>query len=115
MHTHAGRLNAILNRTLDCFVGCWIGYQSRNMYIVYMMKLLQALYEFVYRAISDYVDLYRNKDEEYEYSVPVGAVNNSGTTKSVKSVQSAKSNGSGPYCMPVGSTNTGKSSGSGSS
>merc|ERR1712218_310819 len=69
-----------------------------------------ALYEFVYRAISDYVDLYRNKDEEYEYSVPVGAVNNSGTTKSVKSVQSAKSNGSGPYCMPVGSTNTGKSS-----
>ena len=78
-------------------------------------QLSQALYEFVYRAISDYVDLYRNKDEEYEYSVPVGAVNNSGTTKSVKSVQSAKSNGSGPYCMPVGSSNTGKSSGSGSS
>ena len=77
--------------------------------------LFQALYEFVYRAISDYVDLYRNKDEEYEYSVPVGAVNNSGTTKSVKSVQSAKSNGSGPYCVPVGSNNTGKSSGSGSS
>ena len=69
----------------------------------------------MYRAISDYVDLYRNKDEEYEYSVPVGAVNNSGTTKSVKSVQSSKSNGSGPYCVPVGSNNTGKSSGSGSS
>lgn len=74
-----------------------------------------ALYEFVYRAISDYVDLYRNKDEEYEYSVPVGAATNNGTTKSAKSVQSAKSNGSGPYCIPVGSTNTGKSSGSGSS
>ena len=38
MHTQAGRLNAILNRTLDCFVGCWIGYQSRTLYIVYMMK-----------------------------------------------------------------------------
>ena len=39
------------------------------------------MYEFLYRAISDYVDLYKNKDEEYEYSVPVGAVPNNGTTK----------------------------------
>ena len=37
-------------------------------------------YEFVYRAISDYVELYMNKEEEYEYSVPVGAIQ-SGTTK----------------------------------
>jgi len=35
----------------------------------------QNQYKFIYRAISDYVDLYRNKDEEYEYSVPVNAVN----------------------------------------
>ena len=28
--------------------------------------------------------------------------------QSAKSVQSAKSNGSGPYCIPVGSTNTGE-------
>ena len=34
----------------------------------------------MYRAIADYVDLYMNKEEEYEYSVPVGLVNN-GTTK----------------------------------
>jgi len=79
-----------------------------------MMQEL-TLYEFVYRAISDYVDLYRNKDEEYEYSVPVGTTTNNGTTKSAKSVQSAKSNGSGPYCIPVGCTNTTKSSCSGSS
>ena len=39
------------------------------------------MYEFLYRAISDYVDLYKNKDEEYEYSVPVGAVQANGTTK----------------------------------
>ena len=39
------------------------------------------MYEFLYRAISDYVDLYKNKDEEYEYSVPVGTVPNNGTTK----------------------------------
>ena len=26
-------------------------------------------------------DIYRNKDEEYEYSVPVGAATNNGTTK----------------------------------
>ena len=37
-------------------------------------------YEYVYRAIADYVDLYMNKEEEYEYSVPVGTLNN-GTTK----------------------------------
>ena len=40
-----------------------------------------SMYEFLHRAISDYVDLYRNKDEEYEYSVPVGAVQANGTTK----------------------------------
>ncbi len=34
----------------------------------------------MYRAIADYVDLYMNKEEEYEYSVPVGTLNN-GTTK----------------------------------
>ena len=39
------------------------------------------MYEFLYRAISDYVDLYKNKDEDYEYSVPVGAVAQNGTTK----------------------------------
>lgn len=32
-------------------------------------------YKFIYRAISDYVDLYRNKDDEYAYSVPVNSVN----------------------------------------
>jgi len=68
-----------------------------------------SLYEFVYRAISDYVDLYRNKDEEYEYSVPVGTVAASnGTTKS------AKSTGSGPYSVPVGTTKSTGSSGSAS-
>ena len=41
----------------------------------------QTMYEFLYRAISDYVDLYKNKDEEYEYSVPVGVVQANGTTK----------------------------------
>ena len=35
----------------------------------------------MYRAISDYVDLYMNKDEEYEYSVPVGHHLNTGTAK----------------------------------
>jgi len=82
-----------------------------------MMQHL-SLYEYLYRAISDYVDLYRNRDEEYEYSMPVGAVTNNGTTKSAKSIQSAKSvksNGSGPYCMPVGSAGTAKSNGSNSS
>jgi len=73
-----------------------------------------ALYEFVYRAISDYVELYSSRDEEYEYSVPVGAMVNNGTAKSAKSVHSAKSNGSGPYCVPVGSA-TGRSSASASS
>ena len=34
----------------------------------------------MYRAISDYVELYMNKEEEYEYSVPVNNINN-GTTK----------------------------------
>jgi len=75
-----------------------------------MMQHL-TLYEYLYRAISDYVDLYRNKDEEYEYSVPVGAANN-GTTKSAKSIQSSKSlksNGSGPYCLPVGTTGSNSS------
>ena len=42
--------------------------------------ILFLQYEFVYRAIADYVDLYMNKEEEYEYSVPVGTLNN-GTTK----------------------------------
>ena len=37
--------------------------------------LFQSQYKFIYRAISDYVDLYRNKDDEYAYSVPVNAVN----------------------------------------
>ena len=93
----------------------------------------QTLYEYLYRAISDYVDLYRNKDEEYEYSVPVGAANN-GTTKvtkvnlkhnkmanlcilcfafqsakSIQSTKSLKSNGSGPYCLPVGTTGSNSS------
>jgi protein tyrosine phosphatase len=82
-----------------------------------------AQYEFVYRAISDYVDMYMNKDEEYEYSVPVGVGVahhlNTGTSKSVKSIQSVKSvysaksqnsfksNGSGPYTVPVGTTGSG--------
>jgi len=76
-----------------------------------------TMYEFLYRAISDYVDLYKNKDEEYEYSVPVGVVQANGTTKSAKSIQSSKSlksNGSGPYCVPVGSNGTGTSKSSGS-
>jgi len=45
--------------------------------------MLQHLpqYEFLYRAVSDYVDLYKNKDEDYDYSLPVGAVTHSGTSK----------------------------------
>merc|ERR1719411_1028844 len=81
-----------------------------------MMQHL-AQYEFLYRAVSDYVDLYKNKEEDYDYSVPVGAVTNNGTTKSAKSIQSAKSlksNGSGPYCLPVGSNGTASSKSSGS-
>ena len=36
----------------------------------------QNQYRFIYRAISDYVDLYRSKDdEEYQYSIPVNSVN----------------------------------------
>ena len=98
------------------------------------------MYEFLYRAISDYVDLYNSKDAEYEYSVPVGAVQANGTTKvrdyedtlelgtvlklsvlqsakSIQSTKSLKSNGSGPYCVPVGcnGTATSKSSGTASS
>ena len=98
------------------------------------------MYEFLYRAISDYVDLYNSKDAEYEYSVPVGAVQANGTTKvrdnkdtlelgtvlklsvlqsakSIQSTKSLKSNGSGPYCVPVGcnGTVTSKSSGTASS
>ena len=42
---------------------------------------IQSQYEFLYRAVSDYVDLYKNKEEDYDYSVPVGAVTNNGTTK----------------------------------
>ena len=95
---------------------------------------IQSQYEFLYRAVSDYVDLYKNKEEDYDYSVPVGAVTNNGTTKvnkthtaqrnfnwmsfqSAKSIQSAKSlksNGSGPYCVPVGSNGTTSSKSSGS-
>ena len=37
-------------------------------------SFIQDQYKFIYRAISDYVDLYRSKDEEYDYSVPVNAV-----------------------------------------
>jgi hypothetical protein len=37
---------------------------------------LQNQYKFIYRAISDYVDLYTSKDdEEYQYSIPVNSVN----------------------------------------
>lgn len=63
-------------------------------------------YEFVHRAIADYVELYMNKEEEYEYSVPVGTMGTlgTGTSRSGKSVQSTKSNGSGPYSVPVGTT-----------
>lgn len=43
---------------------------------------LQSQYKFIYRAIADYVDLYRNKDDEYAYSVPVNAVNGNATTSS---------------------------------
>eukprot|EP00094_Tigriopus_californicus_P001276 TCALIF_01236-PA protein Name:"Similar to Ptp69D Tyrosine-protein phosphatase 69D (Drosophila melanogaster)" AED:0.07 eAED:0.07 QI:0/0.91/0.84/0.92/1/1/13/255/1330 len=32
-------------------------------------------YKFIYRAITDYVELYQSKDEEDEYSVPVNSVN----------------------------------------
>ena len=47
---------------------------------------IQSQYEFLYRAVSDYVDLYKNKEEDYDYSVPVGAVTNNGTTKVENSV-----------------------------
>ena len=48
--------------------------------IIYPFILqFQSQYKFIYRAISDYVDLYRNKDDdEYAYSVPVNSVNNGG-------------------------------------
>ncbi len=39
-----------------------------------VFSFFQDQYKFIYRAISDYVDLYRSKDEEYDYSVPVNAV-----------------------------------------
>jgi len=44
----------------------------------------EAQYKFIYRAISDYVDLYRSRDEEYEYSVPVNAVNGGAGNKNKK-------------------------------
>ena len=36
---------------------------------------MQNQYKFIYRAMSDYIELYKSKDEEYEYSVPVNSVN----------------------------------------
>ena len=48
--------------------------------IFMLMSHFQSQYKFIYRAISDYVDLHRNKDDdEYAYSVPVNSVNNGGT------------------------------------
>ena len=53
---------------------------QKSMYFTY----LQSQYKFIYRAISDYVDLYRNKDDEYAYSVPVNAVNNASAAGTLK-------------------------------
>ena len=36
--------------------------------------MFQNQYRFIYSAISEYVELYRSKDEEYAYSVPVNAM-----------------------------------------
>ena len=41
--------------------------------------IVHIQYEFVHRAIADYVELYMNKEEEYEYSVPVGTMGTLGT------------------------------------
>ena len=35
----------------------------------------QNQYKFIYRAMSDYIELYKSKEEEYDYSVPVNSVN----------------------------------------
>ena len=43
--------------------------------------------------MSDYVDLYKNKDEDYDYSVPVGAVTNNGTTKVIITISQVVTTG----------------------
>ena len=46
------------------------------LYKTFFVCAFQSQYKFIYRAISDYVDLYRSKDdEEYQYSIPVNSVN----------------------------------------
>ncbi len=52
---------------------------------------MQNQYKFIYRAMSDYVDLYKSKDEEYDYSVPVNSVN---------AAAAAKSNGAAKKASP---------------
>ena len=53
----------------------WVhSFYCRRQLFVYIV-VFQSQYKFIYLAISDYVDLYRNKDDEYAYSVPVNAVN----------------------------------------
>ena len=53
---------------------CWVLIRT------FLFNVFQSQYTFVYRAISDYVDLYRNKDDEYAYSVPINSVNSNGGT-----------------------------------
>ena len=65
------------------------------------------MYEYLYRAISDYVDLYRNRDEEYEYSVPVGAVTNNGTTK-VTIMENKTWNNNAHFSLPSQSSQRGQ-------
>ena len=53
------------------------------------LSQFQSQYKFIYRAISDYVDLYRNKDDdEYAYSVPINSVNNAAALSTAGSSKS---------------------------
>ena len=49
-----------------------------------MIVFFQEHYKFIYRAIADYVDLYKNKDEEYDYSVPVNSISSKTPNGSLK-------------------------------
>ena len=51
-------------------------FSIRDCLNAFQLITFQSQYKFIYRAISDYVDLYRSKDdEEYQYSIPVNSVN----------------------------------------
>ena len=51
---------------------------------LHLNYLLQNQYKFIYRAMSDYIELYKSKDEEYEYSVPVNSVDDPTAVRKAK-------------------------------